>query len=756
MRRSILCLALLAMFGIAQALCMLASAQPPDEAMVQLNFPKEIEVRGLVDYVSQRLKVKILYDDQIANKKINIKAPEQIPATSLLAVLESALKMKGLALVDADAPGWKRIVVTTKLPNVAPVGEAQEAIDRFGAGTAVTQAFVLKYVDPQSVDQAIKPLLTQPGSNSIVIKDSGTLIITDYASNLLKLARWIEFIDKPRPGVKSEFVQIEHLAAGGLAVQLKAILTAQAKAEGKGPTAAAVEVSHDERTNQLLLIGLEDQLQGTRDLIKSLDVPLGLFTKTYSFQNVGADRVDLTMKQLLGDAANKRLYRSAVDAEQNLLIVTATNEVHQRIEEMRKSLDVPADEKKSPLRFYKVKNLPATELLATIRSIEGQTLAPGGPAAEFLPDTNGRIRGVRDFPVPGPNRFPPPAGRVQEPVPPPALRTEPNEGAGQDALGNVSLASGDAASLLGQAQITADANTNTLIVVAPPAIQTIYAELIQQLDKRRPQVLIETRIVIIDTSDDFSLGVEVSGGDRQGAKRLFAFTSSGLSNINPVTGALSIIPGLGFNGTLVDPDVADVVVRALTAHGRARVVSAPRVLVNDNATGILTSVQEVPFTSVNASNTVATTSFAGFAEAGTTIAVTPRISEDDHLQLDFDVTLNTFTDGGGDGVPPPRQTEQVASQVTIPDGHTVIVGGLNRSNYSKTVQAFPFIEYIPVLRYLGGSETVSDSRNSLFIFIRPVILRDDRFKDLRFLSQQDARRAWIKPDVPQSEPIWIK
>jgi type II secretory pathway component GspD/PulD (secretin) len=313
----------------------------------------------------------------------------------------------------------------------------------------------------------------------------------------------------------------------------------------------------------------------------------------------------------------------------------------------------------------------------------------------------------------------------------------------------------EAGSLLGRARITADVHTNTLIVVAEPAVQRIYAELIEELDRRRPQVLIDSKVVIIDTSDDFSLGVEFSTGDGEGSRRLLSFSSFGLSEVDPITGALSIIPGLGFNGTLVDPEVADVVLRALTDHHRSRVTSAPRILVNDNAEGELSSVAEVPFTSLNASNTVATTSFAGFAEAGTTITVTPRISDDNHLQLDFAITLNTFTGAGSEGVPPPRQTDEVRSQVTIPDGHTVIVGGLNRTGNSWDFTSFPFIDQIPLLRYLGGNESKNKNSTSMFVFIRPIILRDDKFQDLKYISAKEIRCAGECPDYPTSEPVWI-
>ena len=221
--------------------------------------------------------------------------------------------------------------------------------------------------------------------------------------------------------------------------------------------------------------------------------------------------------------------------------------------------------------------------------------------------------------------------------------------------------------------------------------------------KNAPQVMIECRVVVIDTSDNYSVGVELSGGDRDGIERFLNFTSFGLSTVDPLTGALALVPGAGFNSSLISPEDGDAVLRALATHSRARVLSVPRILVDDNSTGALASVSEVPFTSVNASNTVATTSFAGFAEAGTNIEVTPRISENDHLSLDYVITVNSFTGTGGDGVPPPRQTDEVRSTVTIPDGHTVIVGGLNRKTSSVDFSGVPLIEKIPLLRELTSS-----------------------------------------------------
>lgn len=731
-----------------------AAAQQDEGDVVQLNFGQAIQIQGLVDYVSERLGINILYDDRIANKTVNIQAPAEIPAESLLELLQSALRMKGLALVDAEAPGWKRIIQTSDLVALATSGDAQEIADQHGTATAVTQVFELEHSDPQRLDQIIKPFLTQPGANSQAIAEPRLLIVTDYASNVLKIAQLIKMIDQPRTDAAIRFYAAQHVSATALGQQITQMLTARTRLEGNASSPSdRVEVVHDERTNQLIFIGSAGELEDVATLAQSLDVPLGTRTEIYDFDYVSAERVDSLLKELIDPLRVERLYRSAIDEEDNLLIVTTTEEIHQKLREVRLSLDVATSTPESPVQFYRLENNTATEVLQTLRAIE-QSHRGGSPEEGF--PTDGRIRLRDGWNVPGPNRQP----QGPDPLPggafapqSPAVRTD---GISEtSSLVDNFLGAGQGA-LLGRARITADVASNTLIVVGNAEVQSVYAELIEYLDRRRPQVLIEATMVVLDTSDSFALGVEVSGGDVTGGKRLFSFSSFGLSKVDPTTGALALIPGLGFNGTLVDPDVADVVIRALTTHDRGRVMASPRLLVSDNATGLLTSVEEVPFTSVNASQTVATTSFAGFAEAGTTITVTPHISDGDHLQLEYRVTLNSFTGTGADGVPPPRQTDEVESFITIPDGHTVIVGGLNRRNRSQEVVSFPFIEQVPFLRHLASNQSVSDESTTLYVFIKPIILRDDKFHDLRYLSGCDLQGASLPSEFPQSEPVLIR
>ena len=130
--------------------------------------------------------------------------------------------------------------------------------------------------------------------------------------------------------------------------------------------------------------------------------------------------------------------------------------------------------------------------------------------------------------------------------------------------------------------------------------------------------------------------------------------------------------------------------------------------------------------------------------------------EGDHLQLHYSIELNSFTGEGSNGIPPPRQTDAVSSSVTIPDGHTIVVGGLKRQDHGESTAMVPLLGRLPFIKHLFRSHTTTDTQTTLFIFIKPIILRVDRFEDLKFLSQLDRSKAGLPGDFPSSEPVVVR
>ena len=196
-----------------------------------------------------------------------------------------------------------------------------------------------------------------------------------------------------------------------------------------------------------------------------------------------------------------------------------------------------------------------------------------------------------------------------------------------------------------------------------------------------------------------------------------------------------------------------MLVRALQTLNKGRSLNIPKVLVNNNQQAILDSVLQQPFTSTNASNTVATTSFAGTQDAGTELTVTPQIAEGDHLVLEYNVSLSSFVGSSADpNIPPPRQQNSLQSVATIPDGYTVAVGGSRHHERGQRVNQVPLLASIPILGEAFKNRSITKSRSRFYVFIRVNILRRSDFEDLKYLSDQDVAAMAIDDGWPKVEP----
>ncbi len=745
-----LCLAVVTLLVSAASRAVAQPAAADSKAgMVTLNFTDDVDLKVLIEYVSKRQGINFIYDEQIGARKITIKASQPIPADSLITLLDSALKIKGLSLSKSEVPGMMRIEVAKALTatSAGPQAKAEDIKGR--PTTAVTRVFELKHATVQRAEQVLTPFLSSQSANLTGLPDAGMMIVTDYADNIDKLEQLLALVDRPGRNVSVKFVKVEHLEAEPMAQKVTALLAGRSKAQGVAAGAAGVTVVAEERTNQLAVMGAADELGPALELISLIDVPLGVQTRVYQFAVVQPEQIDRVIKRLIGEVATKRVYKSATEPDANMLIVTTTQEIHAQIEALRVALDKPREESQSPVRFYKLENAKAVEVLTTLQSLEGDegldNVSVDGMSSSSLIRDQVPIRGPTEAEANGA------VGRMVEEPLPYVLPRDVRDGVegGSSPARRKSLK-------LRDARVIADEATNTVIVVAKPSVHTVYEKLIKRLDVRRPQVLVEATVMVLDTSDGFSLGVELHSNTTTNGKSLLNFTKFGLTTPNSLPGNLTLSPGIGFTGALLKADVAEVVVKALENDARVKVMSKPSVLINDNATGSLLSENEEPFASVNASTTVATTSFAGYSSAGTNIRISPQISEGDYLKLKYEITLSSFGEDGSDELPPSRQKNTLTSEATIPDGYTIVVGGLTRESLTSNIDRVPFLGRIPVLEYLLSSRSTSNSRTTLFVFIRAVILRDDKFKDLKVISGVAAVQAGLPGDFPVSEPATIE
>lgn len=766
------------------------TTSPATGQLITMDFPADgIDVTVLADIVTRQLHIPILYDESIRGKKVVIRVPVKVPQSALMGILQSALRMKQLALEDAEEPGWKQIVPATTLAGVA------KPID--GAGPVegpIAEVFVLSHNDPTKVAEAVRPFLTQPGGNVQAESGQKVLIVADYPSVIHRVEPLIHKLDTEAPPVEVKFVPLRQAEATQVVPAVTQLLTSRETYQWGSGTLSGISLNADERTNQIAIVAPPTRMAEIVALISELDRSPELQTKVYHLRAVSPDHLDRLIRGLIGPALTKRAYQAVADPDTASLVVAATPEIHKQIAELLPQVDAALPESQNPIRFYKLRNTKAADVLATIAGLLGESdnenrreqggPGPNPPAGGLRGTTSPTGTGQAGRTPLSPDSTaalsPNPAGAAaalagNAPAASPSMSAgtvSPGATPSGVSVGNASNlqyispalpftnassgAEGPAVtSVRGRnATVAADANSNSIIVVAPPPVQQMYADLIKRLDERRPQVQIECTIVTLDTSNGFTFGVDIAKLGGSDGNQILALSSFGVSTVNPTTGRLTPVAAPGGTFALLSPHIADIVINALATSSRARFLSAPQLLVNDNGKGKLESVAQQPFAVIlDASSTQSLTSLGGLASAGTSITVEPHISEADYLQLGYSIELSNFTGTASNGLPPPSQKNAVDSSVTIPDGYTIVVGGLTTKSNSANNSSIPIIGQIPFLRWFFGTQSNNENDSTLFVFIRPVILRDDKFEDLKFISGKTAKAAELPGDYPVSHPV---
>ncbi len=711
---------------------------------VTINYPDSVNLAAFVDYVAQSVNVQIVYDDEVRNQTVVFRPSEvRVPRDQLLDLLRSMLRMKDLALVEGDVGGWLRIIKTGEFQrHIAEI--RHDAPDGLSASSnrIVTQILTINATDMQSVVQNVRGFLSSSKASVIEIPGKQLLIITDFESAIAKVVEIVELFDQERPAVKLESVSVRHQDAKAVAERVTRVLKEKSKLEGSSPPELTMDP--DDASGAILLVGAQGALDVAKQLIQRFDQPLSAERRLHTYAPVymtAARLQELIEGVILGGVTPRGSVHLFRDEAANRLYVSATENIQQQIQEMLSREDLPTGESSNPLRVYRPRNRLAGDLIATLSELLPNVMVSSihHEATESGPQ---RMRAP-----PGPNRPPSPAGTSALPVPPAhGPGDEPRSGRQQ-----VSRVEGT------DFVLSHDEHTNAILAIGPREFHTRLRLLMDELDKRQPQVLIEMTLVAVTFNDSFSLAVELANEEKNLGFQSLLFSSFGLSNIDLSTGARTFNPGGGMNGVILGPFETPILLRAIAAHGNSRIITTPRAIVSDSTTATIGSVEEAPFTSINASDTVATTSFAGFESAGTTLTVTPHIAQGDHLSLDYTFSFSNFTGGGSVGVPPPRTTNSFSGSVEIPDGHTIIVGGLVTENEADSVTEVPILGRIPGIGVLFQSSDRARTKSRVFAFIRATILRDDRFADLKLISTGEIKRASLRnTDYPESEYLWMR
>jgi general secretion pathway protein D len=399
-----------------------------------------------------------------------------------------------------------------------------------------------------------------------------------------------------------------------------------------------------------------------------------------------------------------------VDSRTNSLLVMAMPDDMPRIKELVARLDVDVPIQSRTYHTFRLENVSADDLAKTLEN--------------FIKD----------------------AGRI--------TTTTPTGGGGRPGAAAPQSSSSSAAR--NEVVVVPDKTTNSLLIAANKTRYEEVQELIRQLDRRQDQVLIETALIELTGSNLLDLGVELGGVDLPGAGTgAFGVTSFGMSTFQDTNndGVPDIRLPNGANGTPPQGLTAGilngnnfslpVLVYALRTRRDTNVLNVPSVLVNNNGSARVVSKDEQPTTNVTALGASAQTqqSFGGYQSAGITMQISPTISASRYLRLRLTLEVSVFIGAVSGPIPPPRVTRTIDTTVNVPDGDTMVIGGIITDNKGKTSSGVPFFADIPILGYLFKRDQDSLDRTTLYFFVTPHIMRDRDFADLAELSYKKKLEA---------------
>lgn len=606
----------------------------PEEERITVNFVNA-DIQSVIKVVGQHTGRNFILDPRVTGT-VNIVSDRPVSKDMLYQILLSTLRVQGYAAVEGE--GFTKIVPEAEAKTSAnPVGEAAT---RAPGDRIVTQVFILQNENAVQLVPLLRPLVT---ANNFIgaYPNNNAIVITDYASNVQRIQRIVESIDRPSSS-DVQIIRLQNASAIDIAQTLKSVVPEASVPANAPGTVPKVAVAVDQRTNSLLVRADNPQLMlRIKALALGLDAPGAGNNNIYTvfLRNAEATRIAETLRGLLSGSESTRT-----------TTLTTT----------------PAGN-------------TAAQSTAT-QAVGGSGFGGGGGATA-------------------------PSSIIQA-YPP----------------------------------------TNSIIITASEPVYRGLRTVIDQLDQRRLQVFVEALIVEVSTGRAAEFGIQWNAGTNVG-NNTSVFAGTNFSTTVPGTNILQnaanpALIGTGLNlgvvrGKINIPGFGEVLnlqflARALEGDSGANVLSTPNVLTLDNEEARIVVGQNVPFitgtyTPVSGS---ATNPFQTIErkDIGITLRVTPQVSEAGAVKLKIfqevsSVTRDKALVQSADIITNKRSLE---STVLVDDGQIVVLGGLIQDDQNASMDKVPLLGDIPYLGALFKYESRNRKRTNLMIFLRPVILKDER------------------------------
>jgi len=332
---------------------------------------------------------------------------------------------------------------------------------------------------------------------------------------------------------------------------------------------------------------------------------------------------------------------------------------------------------------------------------------------------------------------------------------------------------------VGNTKIIADPRENTIIVLGNDEVKQKIFTLLDQLDVRAPQVMLNTVIGEYTLNNDSNFGVDyllhypsgplanlLGSGTAAGSLGSTGFLSgnSGAA-VTQFTGApiastlgSAVGAGSGFTAAIGAANSLDVIVNALESTGRFHITNEPEVCASNNKKAMIVSGEEIAIPTSTLSNLTSSTGVVGstaavqssveYKQVALQLEVVPLINSDREVSLDILQKLDSpsgATQNVGGSLIPTITTRYLRTSISLPNRATIVLGGLITKTVGGSSSALPLLGRIPLLGYFFGNKTKQSDRSELIVLIRPVVMTTP--EELAQESHVARNKLLMEPDV---------
>lgn len=472
----------------------------------------------------------------------------------------------------------------------------------------------------------------------------------------------------------------------------------------------------DNARSLLMLAGTPAELRNYMQIIDTFDVDwlAGMSVGIFEITRVEVTDLAAELEGVLGEGEGEGgsplagMFRIMPMERLNSIMVITPQEHYLRIvQDWIDRLDRSSPEAGARLYVYRVKNLDADVLAGYLANVFG---GEGGSSGGTQRQSRGSLApGLEQATASSVSEFRNETG--------PQARAA-NSDSGRSGGGTVTLGED------GGIRITAVLETNSLLIQASPSEYDSILNAIERLDEQPLQVLIEAQVLVVDLNDDLQYGVSWYLENSASPTLPEGFVGSNDQNFfqSSGTGILSSLTPAGGIGS----NYVGAVITALDTVSDVRTISAPSLMVRNNAQATINVGTQIPVQSQSfIGGTTDTGSRLGttqYINTGVVLDVTPRVNPGGLVYLT--VSQEVSSPGAPDEGNPnrPINTRNVSTEVAVQSGQTIVLGGLIEETNTTRQSGIPGLSRIPLIGGLFGSRQAVTTRNETLVLITPTVI----------------------------------